>query len=65
LSKFLYVVSSSLRRVIGTNTFGVTPIVVPSKPRGATPTIVSVRPFTMSVWPTTEGSDAKRDCQYA
>ena len=38
------------RIVIGTNTSGLTPSVVPSNPRGATPTIVIVWPLTMSGW---------------
>ena len=42
--------------VIGTNTCGLVPSVVPSKPRGATPTIVSVCPLTMSCWLSALGS---------
>ena len=36
--------------MIGANTFGLTPSVVPSNPFGATPTIVIVWPLTMSGW---------------
>ena len=37
----------SARIVSGTNTFGMLPSVVPSKPLGATPMMVIVCPFTM------------------
>ena len=41
--------------MIGTKTFGCAPSVVPSKPRGATPTIVSAWPLTMIVSLSTAG----------
>ncbi len=41
---------------MGTNTRGFWPSVVPSKPRGATPTIVIACPFTVSVSSRTPGS---------
>ncbi len=51
------------RMVIGTYTFGLTPIVVPSNPRGATPTIVIVWPLTIIDWFRTFGSAPKCRCQ--
>jgi hypothetical protein len=45
--------SSSAAIDNGAKIRGRTPCVVPSKPRGATPTTVSVRPFTIIVLPTT------------
>ena len=50
--------------VMGTNTCGVEPSVVPVKSRGATPTIVSDCPLTMSESFNTFGSAPKRDCQH-
>ena len=47
------------RIVIGTNTSGFTPSVVPSKPCGATPTIVIVWPLTISGWFEDAGIDAE------
>jgi hypothetical protein len=51
------------RIVIGANTSGLTPSVVPSNPLGATPTIVIVCPLTMSGWFSTDGSRPNRFCQ--
>ena len=45
--------------MIGTNTCGSHPSVVPSKPRGATPTMVSVWPLTMICLLSTVGSRAE------
>ena len=47
--------SSAPRSVIGTKTCGLAPSVVPSKPSGATPTMVRCWPLTISVSPTTPG----------
>ena len=51
--------------MIGTNTCGVAPSVVPVKPRGATPTIVSDWPLTMMVSFRTFGSAPNRDNHHA
>ena len=57
--------SMSQRSVSGTKTLGFQPNVVPEKPSGATPTIVSVWPFTTSACPTTLGSPPSELCQYS
>ena len=41
--------------LIGTNTLGITPSVVPSKPRAATPMTVMVWPLTVTASPITAG----------
>ena len=51
------------RSVIGTKSFARVPRVVPSNPRGATPTTVSGWPFTTSVLPSTSASCLKRVTQ--
>src|SRR5439155_21781112 len=53
------------RIVIGTNTCGRDPSVVPSNPRGATPTMLIGWPLTIIVWFNTVGAAANRVCQYA
>ncbi len=53
------------RSVIGTNTCGLVPSVVPSNPRGATPTIVRVWPLTIMPLFSTFGSAANLVVQYA
>ena len=45
----------------GTKTTGRLPRVVPSKPRGPTPTMVSDCPLTVMTCPTTDGSDPNLD----
>ncbi len=49
----------------GTNSSGWVPNVVPSKSRGATPTMDMSWPFTVIVWPMTDGLAPKRACQKA
>ena len=51
------------RSVIGTKTAGRAPSVVPSKPRGATPTMVNVWPLTIIVWLSIPGSPPNFDVQ--
>ena len=51
--------------VTGTKTAGLIPSVVPSNPRGATPTMVIGWPLTIIVWFRTAGFSPNRFCQYA
>ena len=55
--------SSTERSVIGTNTAGRIPIVVPSKPFGATPTMVRLWPLTITCLLRIVGSSPNRDDQ--
>ena len=57
--------SSGRACVIGTNTFGSDPSVVPRNPSGATPTIVIDWPLIVIFSPTTSGRPANPVCQYA
>ena len=56
---------SRARIVMGTNTFGLAPNVVPLKPSPVTPMIVIVWPLTIIVLSRTAGLAPRRVCQYS